>query len=425
MTSSPQVPALAPGGYRSVLVVDDSLVQRQHAAQLCHELGIELVYEAGDGREALALLSILVLPPGLLIVDLEMPGMDGFEFLEELHRRQVFLPVLIASSREQMLMNSASTLGTELGLPMVATLAKPLCLTQLREALTTRLPQPGGRSRPALLPLTAGDLDTALREKALTVHYQPKVDMHTGLLRGVEALARWTHPVLGPVPPDQFIPLAEQCDLIGPLTLSVLDQALAQTATWQTRGLTLSLAINLSPRLLECPTLVEHFSAQVAQHGLDPHQLVIEITEGSLAKRLDVALNRLARLRLRGFGLSIDDYGTGFSSMQQLARIPFTELKIDRSFVSEATQRPHLQVILRSALEMAHQLGLVSVAEGIETLQDWRLLQTLGCQIGQGWLIAKAMPGDDLLPWLRSHRQRLATLRGEPADLAAATHRPD
>ncbi|WP_022978911.1 EAL domain-containing protein [Ideonella sp. B508-1] len=414
-----------PGGYPSVLVVDDSLVQRQHAAMLCRELGMDLVYEASDGREALALLSMLVLPPSLLIVDLEMPGMDGFEFLEELHRLQVFLPVLIASSREQMLMNSANTLGKELGLPMVATLAKPLCLTQLREALTNRLPQQAGRARPAPLPLTAGDLDTALREHALKVHYQPKVDMHTGLLRGVEALARWTHPVLGPIPPDQFIPLAEQSDLIEPLTLSVLDQALAQTAAWQTRGLNLSLAINLSPRLLESPTLVEHFSAQVAQHGLDPHQLMIEITEGSLAKRLDVALNRLARLRLRGFGLSIDDYGTGFSSMQQLARIPFTELKIDRSFVSEATQRPHLQVILRSALEMAHQLGLVSVAEGIETLQDWRLLQTLGCQIGQGWLIAKAMPGDDLHPWLRGHRQRLALLRAEPEDLAAPTQQPD
>lgn len=401
-----------PGGYRSVLVVDDSTVQRAHAAQLCRDLGIELIYEACNGLEALELLALLVLPPSLLVVDLEMPGMDGIEFIEQLHRRRVGFPVLVVSSREQILLDSVCTLGLELGLPMVATLRKPLTLERLRETLDNALPvRPARHHRSALPQVSARDLDQALRQGLLQVHYQPKVDIRSGLLRGVEALARWTHPELGPIPPDQFIPLAEREGLIAPLTVAVTEQALAQAAAWHAHGLSLSLAINLSPKLLECPDLVEQITDRVATHGMDHHQVVMEITESSLSTRLGVALTRLTRLRLRGFGLSIDDYGTGFSSMQQLARIPFTELKIDRSFVCGAQQRPHLQVILRSALEMCRQLGLVSVAEGIETLEDWRLLQSLGCDIGQGWLIGRPMPGEALYAWTRQHRERLPELR--------------
>lgn len=400
-----------PGGYRSVLVVDDSAVQRAHAAQLCRDLGIELIYEACNGLEALELLALLVLPPSLLVVDLEMPGMDGIEFIEQLHRRRVGFPVLIVSSREQILLDSVCTLGLELGLPMVATLRKPLTLERLHETLDNALPVRTLKAQRPQIQVSAQDLDQALRQGLLQVHYQPKVDIRSGLLRGVEALARWTHPELGPIAPDQFIPLAEREGLIAPLTIAVTEQALAQAADWHSHGLSLSLAINLSPKLLECPDLVEQITDRVASHGLEHHQVVMEITESSLSTRLGVALTRLTRLRLRGFGLSIDDYGTGFSSMQQLARIPFTELKIDRSFVCGAQQRPHLQVILRSALEMCRQLGMVSVAEGIETLEDWRLLQALGCDVGQGWLIGRPMPGEAMYAWVRQHRERLPELR--------------
>ncbi|MCO5977858.1 EAL domain-containing response regulator [Ideonella oryzae] len=415
----------APGGYRSALVVDDSPVQRSHAVGLCRDLGIELIYEACNGLEALELLALLVLPPSLLLVDLEMPGMDGIEFIEQLHRRSVSFPVLIVSSREQVLLDSVRRLGLELGLPMVASLRKPLSVDRLRETLEGTLPAhslPPARLQPSV---TASDLDAALRSGVLQVHYQPKVDIRSGLLRGVEALARWTHPALGPIPPDQFIPLAEREGLIAPLTITVTEQALAQAAAWRAHGLNISMAVNLSPHLLECPDLVEQITDRVAIHGLEHHQVVMEITEGSLSARLGTALTRLTRLRLRGFGLSIDDYGTGFSSMQQLARIPFTELKIDRSFVCGAQQQPHLQVILRSALEMCQELGLTSVAEGIETLEDWRLLQSLGCDVGQGWLIGRPMPGDALYAWVRQHRERLPELRGpQPGEApdAAASH---
>ena len=251
----------------------------------------------------------------------------------------------------------------------------------------------------------------AIARGEIGVHYQPKVDMRTGIVRGVEALARWHRPDHGFVRPDQFIALAEREGLIHELTLAVMEQALAQAAQWNARGLKLSIAINLSPRLLDRTALVEEVLGLVLQHGLQAEQIVLEITETSLVDCMGAALGVLARLRLKGFGLSIDDYGTGFSSMQQLARIPFTELKIDRTFVHGAHQRTNLRVILQSALDMARQLGLVTVAEGVETLEDWRLLQECGCSVGQGYLIAKPMPASEIQQWLKRHQGRLHELR--------------
>jgi EAL domain-containing protein (putative c-di-GMP-specific phosphodiesterase class I) len=178
--------------------------------------------------------------------------------------------------------------------------------------------------------------------------------------------------------------------------------------------------VNVSPVLLERAGLVQEITDMALQHGVAPDQVVLELTEGSLMTQISTALGVLARLRLKGFGLSIDDYGTGYSSMQQLARAPFTELKIDRSFVHGAHRRKSLRVILQSALDMARQLDLCTVAEGIESMADWRLLQDMGCSVGQGWLIARPMEGDALLPWTRSHVGRVPELRavvlpGQPA----------
>ena len=148
----------------------------------------------------------------------------------------------------------------------------------------------------------------------------------------------------------------------------------------------------------------------MALHGLQTEQIVLEITESSVVDCMGVALGVLARLRLKGLGLSIDDYGTGFSSMQQLARIPFSELKIDRSFVHGAHKRTNLRVILQSALDMSRQLGLVTVAEGIETLPDWQLVRDSGCGVGQGFLISPAMPAELVPEWIHSHERRLLAL---------------
>jgi EAL domain-containing protein (putative c-di-GMP-specific phosphodiesterase class I)/CheY-like chemotaxis protein len=398
----------------SLLIVDDSSVQRQHVAALCRELGIKLIYEASNGSEALQLLSMLVLPPSVMIVDLEMPGMDGVELIQQLRQRELVVALIVASSRESVLIESVMTMGRILGLAVLDGLQKPLMLPGLRTALARyRVP---GSSAPlqqpaAIVPIDRTDLAGAINNGEIVPYYQPKVDMRTGIVRGAEALARWQHSERGLVPPDHFIAQAENQGLIHALTLSMMDQVLRQAAIWNAHGLELSIAVNISAQLLDSPEIVQEISALLERHAVPATQIILEITEGTVATRLGAALGMLARMRLKGFGLSIDDYGTGFSSMQQLARIPFTELKIDRSFVHGAYQRKNLRVILQSALDLARRLELVTVAEGIETMEDWRLLQEFGCMIGQGYLIAKPMPAAALPQWMKSHNSRLHELR--------------
>ena len=398
----------------SLLVVDDSIVQRRHAVALGRSLGIDLVYEAGNGIEALELLAMLVLPPGAIIVDLEMPGMDGIELVQKLHERHPDVPVIVASSRESALIESVENMGRILGLHVLAGLQKPLTAAALADAFGRRGRLPGAAADQAAEhrePPDVAELRRAIERGEIVAHYQPKVDVRTGIVRGVEVLARWQHPERGMVYPDDFIPLAEQEGLILPLTLAVTAHALAQASAWNAGGLKLSMAVNLSARLLDAPDLVQRIAALLGSHGVPANQLVVEITESSVVDYIGIALGALARLRLMGCGLSIDDYGTGFSSMQQLARIPFTELKIDRSFVHGAHRKRNLRVILESALDMARRLGLVSVAEGIETLEDWRLLQEFGCTTGQGYLIGRPMPAAELPGWMKKHQAELPRLR--------------
>jgi EAL domain-containing protein (putative c-di-GMP-specific phosphodiesterase class I) len=410
---------------RSILVVEDSLVQRAHAVALCRNAGIEMVYEAGNGFEALELLSLLVLPPALMIIDLEMPGMDGIELIEQLERRELDIPVIIASSRDDVLVQSAETTGRALGLNVLCAVQKPLRLTDLVKALTQANETPQAvphKSAGADAAWSRRDLVQAIQRQEITVSYQPKFDMKTGLACGVEALARWVHPTVGIIPPDRFIAFAEKEDLIHPLTLAVMTQAMAQAAAWNSRGLGMSMAINLSPTLLRSSTLVGEIASLQQQYALQPRQVVLEITESALVSDPGSSLAALVRLRLKGFGLSIDDYGTGYSSMRQLAEIPFTELKIDRSFVHGAHRKNNLRVILKSALDMARRLGLSSVAEGVETMQDWRLLQELGCDVGQGYLIAKPVKAEEIPQLLKQHQSRLPLLRiTVPLEGAATT----
>ena len=394
----------------SVLIVDDSGVQRSIGAALCRELQIGQIHQAEDGVAALALLDSLSAPPDLLIVDLEMPNMDGPELLAALSTRRLRSPVIVASSRESSLRHSVEDMGMALGLRILGSLPKPLTQASLGALLQRR---PGnapaaGESDPTA-PVDPGDLRRALEADEITVFYHPQVEIGTCRVRGLEALARWHHPKLGWICPDAFIPVAEHHGLIHALTLRVMDLAMGQTAHWSRLGLDLSIAINVSPLLLDRSELVQEISSLQRKHNLRAEQVVLEVTESSLLRELAVALGVLTRLRLRGFRLSLDDYGTGFSSMQQLARIPFTELKIDRSFVHGAANRESLQVLLRSALDMASELGLETVAEGVESLQDWKLVRQYGCTLAQGWLLAKAMAAGDFECWL----QRLRTQRTE------------
>jgi CheY-like chemotaxis protein len=225
---------------------------------LCHELGITEVREASNGQEALALLAALTTPPDLLIIDLEMPTMDGPELLTRLRERGIDSPIIVASSRERSLLHSVQDMGGGMGLCLLGALQKPLRLEALSDILRNWDSVVDKRKQAKhALPVDPEALRAGIDRGEIVVHYQPQIAVHTGEVHGVEALARWNHPTLGLVHPDHFIPMAEEHGLIHKLTLQVMNEAMLQTAMWNAQGMDLSIAINLSPLLLDRPDLLQ------------------------------------------------------------------------------------------------------------------------------------------------------------------------
>jgi EAL domain-containing protein (putative c-di-GMP-specific phosphodiesterase class I) len=225
---------------------------------------------------------------------------------------------------------------------------------------------------------------------------------------GAEAVARWRHPQHGVIRPQAFIDSMERSGLIEDLTQVIVKEAAINCRRWREAGLDVSVGINLSLKSLHDVTLAERLTKLVHAQGLEPKQVIFEVTESAAAGDLARALENLSRLRMKGFGLSIDDYGTGYSSMQRLTRVPFTELKIDQSFVKNASTQPSSLAVLESSLEMAQKLGIVAVAEGVENRREWELVRSLGCQLAQGYFIARPMEAGQFLSWARTQRQATA-----------------
>jgi diguanylate cyclase (GGDEF)-like protein len=246
-----------------------------------------------------------------------------------------------------------------------------------------------------------GGLRRALERDELVLHYQPKADLRSGEIRSVEALVRWQHPDQGLLGPGEFIPLAERTGLIHPLTHWVLDAALDQAAQWQRAGLPLSVAVNISTRCLLDPAFPDQVTGQLATWQIPPDRLVLEITESAVMADPTRALEVLGRLHSLGVGLAVDDFGTGYSSMAYLKELPVDELKIDRSFVSQMATSPSDAVIVRSTIDLGHNLGLHVVAEGVETQHAWQELTALGCDMAQGYYLGRPMPAADLEQQLR------------------------
>ena len=245
-----------------------------------------------------------------------------------------------------------------------------------------------------------GFMEEAIKKQHIVPFFQPKVDLHTREVIGVESLARWIHPEKGIVPPDQFIALSEKENLIHDLTFLMLDKSLKQCAQWLKSGKRLYVAVNMSPQVLTDLNFPDWLFAEIRKYELDPSQIIIEVTESSIFNELNDSLDILTRLRLKGFKLSIDDYGTGYSSMKQLKSVPFTELKIDQSFVEDADTDSDACIICKSTIELGHKLNMSVIAEGIETESVFNLLKESGCNEGQGYFIAKPMAAIDFDRWI-------------------------
>jgi len=251
------------------------------------------------------------------------------------------------------------------------------------------------------LGLTA-ELGEAITGDQLTLEYQPMVDLRTGEIFCAEALVRWIHPRCGMIPPEQFIPMAEQTGSIRLLTLWVIDRALAQVRQWSAAGLEMCISINLSVRSLQDRRLPAQVQKLVDRHYVDPARVILEVTESTIMSDPMTARRVMRRLSNMGFQLSIDDFGTGYSSLSYLKQLPVDEIKIDRSFVSQMDRNENDAVIVRSTIDLAHNLGLKVVAEGVESTDVWDLLKALGCDTVQGYFIRPPLAPNTLADWIQS-----------------------
>jgi EAL domain-containing protein (putative c-di-GMP-specific phosphodiesterase class I) len=246
------------------------------------------------------------------------------------------------------------------------------------------------------------DIWNGIAEDLFFPHFQPKVTLRGMQLHGVEALMRWKHPEHGLLSAGSFLPLIADNILFDDLTAIMLDKSVGQCRKWRRQGLDVQISINLSPVLLLTPGLADRIEAKIIEHGVEHEKLVIEVPEAVFVHDIRVALESLLQLRVRGFGLAIDDFGTAQSSREQLERIPATELKIDRKMLAGAARSAPLRVALKRGLEMARELNLKAVAEGVETQEEWELVNELGCDMAQGYFIAQPMPAEDLIAWKQS-----------------------
>lgn len=251
-----------------------------------------------------------------------------------------------------------------------------------------------------------GELRQAIENDELILHYQPKINIQTRSIIGVEALVRWQHPEHGFMPPDEFIPMAERTGLIKPLSIWVLNHALSQGEKWHKQNLKLSIAINLSPTTFLDTELPNLIIGMLSLYDIPPDFVTLEITEGSMIKDPDLAMEILERLTRKGIKISIDDFGTGYSSLVYLKKMPASEVKIDKSFVTDMLKNENDAVIVKSIIDLGHNLGLKVVAEGVEDKATADYLKTLGCDLIQGYYFSKPLSNDDFLNWLPKKQEK-------------------
>jgi len=382
------------GKHIHALVVEDDELQRDIMVSLLQSLGISPVLGVPNGRQAMETLRRMAgmqQAVDVVFCDLNMPEMDGLEFLRRLGQEGHEVAVVIVSALGNRLYASVNSMAGGLGIRVLDIIEKPVTSVRLKKCLSRygrpeqTLPRPP--AGPSFVP---EDIVAGVRAGQFEPWFQPKVDLVTGRLVGAEALARWMHPSLGVVGPEAFIPQLEQSGNIDELTFEMIARSAAACRGFRERR-DMTVSVNLSLVSLNDSGLADRIIRTVRGAGLEPRHMILEISETAAMSDVVSASENLARLCMHGFALSIDDYGTGYANMQQLMRIAFSELKIDRSFFGAFADHPSSRIVVESSVEMARRLNLKSVAEGVETQDDWDALREAGCDIAQGYFIAKPM----------------------------------
>jgi EAL domain-containing protein (putative c-di-GMP-specific phosphodiesterase class I) len=404
--SAQAIPVAAPAAKRNIselhfLVAEDHEFQRKALVAGLKSIGARHILEAADGVAALEYFSDLIQPIDIIICDLEMPNMDGMAFIRHVGEAGTPVSLILASAMDRSVVASVETMTRAYGLNMLGAIEKPATPKKLKALIERHgvVLQPAGQKAAEEFPVN--EIVAAMEQRQFVPYFQPKVDIASGKLVGAESLVRWRHPQRGIQPPGTFLDTIERKGMMDELTWMMLEKSAAHCVGWQAQGFPVTVSVNLSVASLEDPAFADRVVKAVEKQQLAPKYMTLEITESVAMTNVANCLEGLARLRMKGFGLSIDDYGTGHSSLQQLARIPFTELKIDQSFVTHCAANTQNRTMLESSIDMARKLGIKSVGEGVETLDDWNLLKQLGCDIAQGYYLAKPMPNLLFNEWMR------------------------
>ncbi|TNF33044.1 MAG: EAL domain-containing protein [Gammaproteobacteria bacterium] len=382
-----------------IVIIDDEPDMAMLVSEVAQQAGFETsqFYHARDFVKHYDGLS------DVIALDLMMPDTDGVELIRYLAENRCPAQLILMSGFDSGVLRSAQKIAIEQGLNFIASINKPFRFNELYNLLSNLDIAPRARAATAsCTPIESHELQAAFDNDELVVYYQPQINLRTGKVLGVEALVRWQHPQRGLVAPGLFIDLAEHNNLIGNLTWIVLEKVINQYELWKQQNIDVGISVNLSAKVLKDLEMPERVHEMVRLRGLPESRIIMEITETALMDELARSLEILTRLRMKNFRLSIDDFGTGYSSLVQLHRAPFSEIKIDRSFVIEMEQDNEARAIVETIIMLGHKLGMEVVAEGVETRGALDDLRQLGCDYAQGYYIARPMPANELLVWLRN-----------------------
>ena len=344
----------------------------------------------------------------IILLDINMPDVDGIEVIRRLGQSKCEARLILISGHDKGVLHSAEQLAQAHSLNVIDSLTKPIQIKNLQNIIKDlKLAEKttgNVKSDKDLIP-SVEELRRGINLREFVLHFQPQINIKTGALEGVETLVRWQHPERGLIYPNFFIELAEKNNLIGELTALIIGMSMAQSRKWQDVGLTTNVSVNISADNITSLSLPDQLTEMLQNNRLVSSMLTLEITESALMGELVTSLDILTRLRMKGIGLSIDDFGTGYSSLSQLHRIPFTELKIDQSFIMSMLTDDESRAIVKTCIILGHELNMKVVAEGVESLEILNILKDLDCDIAQGYYISRPIPEQQLYEWTLSNKK--------------------
>jgi EAL domain-containing protein (putative c-di-GMP-specific phosphodiesterase class I) len=386
---------------KSILILDDDAAVGQTIQWIAEGLGFEAEFVT---RPAVFFQRLDQMCPDIITLDLIMPELDGVEIMRLLAEHKCKAKIVISSGMGTRVLDAAQRSALEHGLSILGVISKPISKEALHLLVgdgseSDQLPWVEEQSAYGeIFEITRQNLRNALDRHEFVLAYQPKIECKSGALAGFEALIRWQQSDNELVMPDRFIRVAEVAGLIDAMT----EQLFYQSIKWLSESFPdsdLKLSLNISAKSLVDIHQADNLYELCRQYQVAPERVVLELTESSAMVDSTLSLDLMTRFRVKGFQLSIDDFGTGFSSMVQLVRLPFSEIKIDKSFVMQAQQSQESRTVIKSIIDLGHSLGLLVTAEGVEDLDTLNYLNSLGCDLAQGYLIGHPMPGDAARSW--------------------------